>query len=568
MAKVLQLARGLALPIDAVTQTFGFLGKRGGGKTYAAGKLTELMLDANAQVVVLDPVGNWFGLRIAANGRGKGFDLPVFGGRNGDIPLEPKSGRLVAQYVVDHRISLVLDVSGFRKRQQKEFVTDFAEELFELKKTSPSALHLVMEECQRFMPQKVWKGSERMLGALEDIIKLGRNYGIGASLISQRPQAVNKDCLNQTECLVVLQTTGSQERKAIKNWIVEKDIDVAAALDELPSLPVGTAYVWSPQWLGILKRVKINRKRTFDASATPKVGEKRKPPKPLTKADLKRLQSDMESMVKKAEENDPRALKAQVIKLQAQLAQRKTEVVEKVIEHSIIRPSDLGALEGVVHDVGEACRALRETADRLEGAVRPILAAAKAAPKQPPARRRSQRAPAVASPQPRDNGAAAAPRRTSNGLARGARHMLAALGTRHPDPLTRRQLATLAQLKPTGGSFRTYLSALRTQGLIEGRDTLQLTQAGLAYVGTTEQPQTTEELVALWCSKLSGSAKGMLRVLVDAYPRGFNREDLADAVQMEVGGGSFRTYLSALRTNGLIDTENGEIRASPSLFLN
>jgi hypothetical protein len=60
----------------------------------------------------------------------------------------------------------------------------------------------------------------------------------------------------------------------------------------------------------------------------------------------------------------------------------------------------------------------------------------------------------------------------------------------------------------------------------------------------------------------------MLRVLVDAYPRGYDREGLAEAVEMEVGGGSFRTYLSALRTNGLIDTEDGEIRASASLFLN
>ena len=35
------------------------------------------------------------------------------------------------------------------------------------------------------------RGQERMLGAMEDIIKLGRNYGIGVSLLSQRPQSVN-----------------------------------------------------------------------------------------------------------------------------------------------------------------------------------------------------------------------------------------------------------------------------------------------------------------------------------------------------------------------------------------
>jgi len=41
---VIQLAKGLDLPIKAVTETFSFLGKRGGGKTYGAGKLAEGML--------------------------------------------------------------------------------------------------------------------------------------------------------------------------------------------------------------------------------------------------------------------------------------------------------------------------------------------------------------------------------------------------------------------------------------------------------------------------------------------------------------------------------------------
>ena len=68
-------------------------------------------------------------------------------------------------------------------------------------------------------------GDERMLGAFEDLVRLGRNYGIGVSLISQRPQSVNKEVLNMTECLFVLQVNGAQERKALTDWIVEKRIE-------------------------------------------------------------------------------------------------------------------------------------------------------------------------------------------------------------------------------------------------------------------------------------------------------------------------------------------------------
>jgi DNA helicase HerA-like ATPase len=49
-----------------------------------------------------------------------------------------------------------------------------------------------------------------MVGIYEEIIRLGRNYGIGVSMITQRPQSVNKEVLNQTECLFVGQVNGAR----------------------------------------------------------------------------------------------------------------------------------------------------------------------------------------------------------------------------------------------------------------------------------------------------------------------------------------------------------------------
>lgn len=83
---MLKLAHELSLPVDAVTQKQAFLGMSGSGKTYGAGVFVEGLLVMGAQVVVLDVVGNWYGLRIAAKGSGDGFKIPVFGGDHGDIP--------------------------------------------------------------------------------------------------------------------------------------------------------------------------------------------------------------------------------------------------------------------------------------------------------------------------------------------------------------------------------------------------------------------------------------------------------------------------------------------------
>jgi hypothetical protein len=69
----LKLADDLALPADeAVTQKYGFIGRSGSGKSYAAMRLAELFLDHGAQIIALDWVGIWWSLRLAADGKTPG----------------------------------------------------------------------------------------------------------------------------------------------------------------------------------------------------------------------------------------------------------------------------------------------------------------------------------------------------------------------------------------------------------------------------------------------------------------------------------------------------------------
>jgi DNA helicase HerA-like ATPase len=192
MSKQLQISEDLSLPIDAATQTFAFIARKGAGKTYAAGKLTELLMDAGVQCVILDTVGNWYGLRLAADGKGPGFDVPVLGGLRGDVPLEATGGELVADLVVDTGRSVVIDLSQFSLADRKRFATAFAIQLWARKKAQrdPSPVHLVIEESQLIIPENTKGDNARMVGIYEEIIRLGRNYGIGVSMISQRPREI------------------------------------------------------------------------------------------------------------------------------------------------------------------------------------------------------------------------------------------------------------------------------------------------------------------------------------------------------------------------------------------
>lgn len=566
----IELSADLKMPLDAVTQTFAFLARRGAGKTYGASKLAEEFLAASAQVVVLDPVGVWWGLRLDASGKGKGFDVPVFGGEHGDIPLEPTGGALVARAIVEHGTSVVLDVSHFRKNQRKQFCTDLAEELFHLKKKHRSPMHFFVEEAQVFVPQKTFHGDERMLGAFEDIIKLGRNYGIGATLISQRPQAVNKDVLNQTECLVVLQTNGAQERAALKAWMQEKDADLSM-IDELPGLQRGEAFVWSPSWLQTFKRVQIGKKSTLDASATPEVGKERTE-RTLAPIDLGALEVAMKETVERAKADDPKALRAELARLRAEIAKAQkvaplapAKVETKRVEVPILKESEVKRLESAAGRMLEAAEGLEAHAEKLRAAadqvlgkmavvVAPVPAPRPIAPARPvhaaPVRRQ-------APSEPPADGA----------FRRGAREMLVQLAKF--DRLTRQQVATLAGMSPGSGTFSTYLGELKRAGyLVDERGDLAITDEGRAFIGPVDPaPATTEELVAMWSQRFRAGARAMLDVLVASYPEAMSRDDLAAAVQMSAASGTFSTYLGELQRNGLAEKRDGGIAASASLFM-
>ncbi len=267
----LDVSGGLRLPLTAVTETFAILAKRGAGKTNTAGALTEEMVGAGQQVIVLDPTGVWWGLRSAASGHGGGLPVVIVGGDHADLPLQQSSGRAVARLLVAERASAVLDLSGLSKTGARELVADFLEELYAANR---APVHLVVDEADLFAPQRQPKNMVRLAGAMEDIARRGRAHGIGLTLICQRAASLSWDVLSQAEVLVALRVTNPRDVGAIEEWIkLHADVDEARDVKaSLPSLPIGTAWVWSPGWLETLQRVPVRARRTFDSSATPVPG--------------------------------------------------------------------------------------------------------------------------------------------------------------------------------------------------------------------------------------------------------------------------------------------------------
>jgi len=238
----------------------------------------------------------------------------------------------------------VLDLSHFRKGEQTRFMTDFAERLYHKNRTP---LHLVLDEADAFAPQRPLKGQERLLGAVEDLVRRGRARGIGVTLVTQRAAVLNKDVLTQAEVLVALRTIAPQDRDAIDAWIRVHGTpqEREALMASLPSLPVGTAWFWSPGWLDVFTRVRIRRRETFDSSATPRVGVSRQEPKMLAAVDLERLRNRLSATIEKARAEDPRELRRRIAELEK--AGRPPTIIERV-EVPILHEDQVKKLEELV----------------------------------------------------------------------------------------------------------------------------------------------------------------------------------------------------------------------------
>jgi hypothetical protein len=568
MINPIKISPDLSLPLEAVTQTFAFLARRGAGKTYGASKLCEEMLDAGAQVIVLDPVGNWYGLRLAADGKGKGISIPVFGGEHGDIPLEPGAGALVADLIVDKRISVVLDVSTMRKNQRKEFATSFAEQFYHRKKTNRTAVHIFIEEAQVFVPQRVGSDEARMLGAFEDLIKLGRNYGIGATLISQRPQSVNKDALNQTEALVVLQTNGAQERKALESWIIEQGLDVKTLVNELPSLPRGTAFFWSPSWIGITKKIRIGKKRTFDASATPITGAAQTKQGTLAPVDLKEIQESMAATVERAKENDPRALKSEIARLKKELAKVPEPVQEvpepKIVEVEVVSPQNVKRLEEAARQILEQTNDLLQQLSKVSQAK--LNGHTPARPLQPVAKPQVQAKPVV-----RVAAAPTAKRVSDVAISKAHQKVLDAIALFERlglSPVKRINAAFFAGYTENG-HFNNLVGTLKTAGLLDYPvgGFVSLTEEGRAIADPDANPiQSHEDLINTWLTKLSGSESKILRILVERFPEAIPRSELAPLAGYTENG-HFNNLVGHLKTLGVASYPmGGYVAATDVLF--
>ena len=568
----MKFARVPQIPTGILSQHIAILGKTGAGKSSAMRVLVEELLDQQKPVCIIDPKGDWWGLKAAGHGRTTGYPVVIFGGEHGDVPLNAHAGASVAELIATGNRPCIIDLGGWMVGERTRFFIDFASTLF---RTSKGLRWLAIDEVHNFAPQgKILDpDAGKMLHWANRLASEGRGKGLTIISASQRPQKVHKDFLTCAETLIAMRVIHNLDRDAVKAWVdgcadpqVGRDV-----LATLAGMDRGEGWVWSPEIKFGPERVKFPMFTTYD-SFRPQVGES-VTLKGWAEVDLAEVTAKLATVVEQAKANDPSELRRTIADLRKQLATRPTSApVMAPAPKPLLTDAEMDKLESVCTDFRAAAMGAGDVAAKLAvwidsvqslhrdaSAIIQALTASVHAPRptrsaQVPRVPRVPIAQRASDDQPGIIG--------NNGL----RRMMIALAQR-PQGLDRRQLGVRAGLSCRSGTFGTYLGRGRSEGWIDGSgDHLRITDAGIASLGSYDPLPTGQNLLDYWLRELgqSGAAR-MLESLAKEYPAALTREELGEAAGISSASGTFGTYLGKLRALELV-TGRGEIRAAEELF--
>lgn len=572
-APTLRISAELALPLDWITLATVVYGARGSGKTSFGRVCAEEATKARQRFCAIDLKGDWYGLTSSADGKSEGLPVVIFGGEHAHVPLEPDAGAFVGETVAKLEQSCILDFELFSKGKQIRFLASFFEALYHHNR---EPLLLLLDEAQRYAPQKPGPDEARTLGAVQDLVKLGRKHGIGPVLFTQRGAGLSKEVSELCDMMVAFRTPGPLDQDRVRDWLDANTTRQQRdqVMGTLSGLATGTAVFASghPD-LKIFGAYGVRRPETFDSSATPKVGQRRAEPKKLAAPDLVQLKERMASAIERAKADDPKALRARIAELEKELKKKAGAASTKVVERvevpvfdkealGILRSSLLEHLSTARGNIVDAMNRYAAIAGKHKAAmaattrdaiVVPISAQTDqdrtsngATPRWKPPANSSQSRPNM----PKTNGA--------EKLGRCETAILTALAQRHPRPSSASQAAILSGYSVNSSTFQNGVSALRTAGLAEGPGReLRMTDAGVSWVGPVPPAPEVADRISLWHGKLGKCERTLLKHVWGMHPKSVTRAELAEEAGYSVTSSTFQNGLSTLRVLDLIVSDRG-----------
>lgn len=332
------MANNLPVPKKILDQHVVLLGKTRAGKSSTMRVLVEQLLEDGQPVCIIDPKGDWWGLKLSASGKSAGYPIVIFGGKHADVQINARAGAQIAELIATGNRPCLIDLKGWTVTDRTQFWIDFASTLFS---KTEGKRWLAIDEVHNFAPKgKVLDPSAGK--ALHWANRLGsEGLGLGLHLIfaSQRPQKVHNDLLTSAETLIAKRVIHKADRDAVGDWIdgcgdpaMGKDVMAGlAALDR------SEGWVWSPEIGFGPKLIKFPMFTTYDSFKAQDAGAAAKL-KGWASVDLKEVNTRLAAIIEQEKHNDPAWLRKLVSQqgivvrdLQAQLAKANDGKIDQAV---------------------------------------------------------------------------------------------------------------------------------------------------------------------------------------------------------------------------------------------
>lgn len=210
-------------PIALLHGNMCIIGSSGSGKSWLAGYLVEKLLHQEYQLCIIDPEGDYRGLRA--------FSHTLLLGGNKVAPPPVADVITLMEY---SNVSIILDLSLYSPGEQLPYVSDLLQALFSLRIRRGKPHWILLDEAHYFCPA----GGNN--NSLTDLITTGMKNG-GLGLITFRPSHIAPAVLRLTNHWLATKMKNREELLLLQNQLEGKCQQ--SDIEQIMALNTGQAFV-------------------------------------------------------------------------------------------------------------------------------------------------------------------------------------------------------------------------------------------------------------------------------------------------------------------------------------
>lgn len=265
-------------------------------------------------LLIVDTDGEYWGLK-------ERYEILHVGADDEECDLEvgPEHSEKLAELALERHVPIILDVSDYIEPETADaLVEKTARQLFVREKKQQRPFLMLVEEIHEYVPES--RGLSAVGKTLIRVAKRGRKRGLGLAGLSQRPANVKKDYITQCDWLVWHRLTWDNDTAVVQRVLETTTVEGCS----IESLGDGEAFLWA-DWKSKPHLIQFQRKETYDAGATPDLGDTERPDLKSVSGDLV---DDLEEITerKRKEENEIERLRSENESLKQELAEKEDEL--------------------------------------------------------------------------------------------------------------------------------------------------------------------------------------------------------------------------------------------------